>query len=341
MEHPNLVQFFRESLRRDEVKHTIENYQNYHDLPDVEALDQRMTGYTVMVNHFYDLVTDFFVYGWGQSFHFAPRFRGESFEASLARYQHYLAHRLRLAPGMTVLDVGCGVGGPMRSIARFSGAHITGVNNNAYQIERAKLYNQTCGLDALCDFIRADFMHVPAESESFDAAISVEATCHAPSYQGVFSEVFRLLKKGGQLGGYEWGMTDRYDPGNNAHQAVKKDIQRGTSLPNLVQTREIPAALERCGFEVLDCFDAAARSDPETPWYLPLAGYGYNLKELHHKPLGRWLTNRCLGLLELIKVVPAGAQSVSGMLNRGADALVRGGEMGIFTPMFFFLARKP
>jgi hypothetical protein len=32
---------------------------------------------------------------------------------------------------------------------------------------------------------------------------------------------------------------------------------------------------------------------------------------------------------------------VSDFLNLGADALVRGGESGIFTPMFFFHARKP
>ena len=32
-----------------------------------------------MVNNFYDLVTDFYEYGWCQSFHFAPRYKGETF----------------------------------------------------------------------------------------------------------------------------------------------------------------------------------------------------------------------------------------------------------------------
>ena len=36
---------------------------------------------------YYDLVTDFFEYGWGRSFHFAPRVRGESFKESLARHE--------------------------------------------------------------------------------------------------------------------------------------------------------------------------------------------------------------------------------------------------------------
>ena len=46
-----------------------------------------------MVNDYYDLVTDFYEYGWGQSFHFAPRHKGESFEASLVRHELYLAAR--------------------------------------------------------------------------------------------------------------------------------------------------------------------------------------------------------------------------------------------------------
>ena len=35
-----------------------------------------------------------------------------------------MAERLGLGPGLRVLDVGCGVGGPMREIARHSGAEI-------------------------------------------------------------------------------------------------------------------------------------------------------------------------------------------------------------------------
>jgi sterol 24-C-methyltransferase len=60
-----------------------------------------------MINHYYDLVTDFYEYGWGQSFHFANRGARESFDASIARHEHFLAFRMRLDKGMKVLDVGC------------------------------------------------------------------------------------------------------------------------------------------------------------------------------------------------------------------------------------------
>ena len=38
---------------------------------------------------------------------------------------------------MTAVDLGCGVGGPLIEIARFSGARIVGVSNNAMHLERA------------------------------------------------------------------------------------------------------------------------------------------------------------------------------------------------------------
>jgi cyclopropane fatty-acyl-phospholipid synthase-like methyltransferase len=82
------------------------------------------------MNQYYDLATEFYEYGWGQSFHFATKYKGESFEASIARHEYWLASRIGIKKGDTVLDVGCGVGGPLRNIARFTGAKVIGLNNN-------------------------------------------------------------------------------------------------------------------------------------------------------------------------------------------------------------------
>jgi sterol 24-C-methyltransferase len=59
---------------------------------------------------------------------------------------------------MRVLDVGCGVGGPAREIARFTDAHITGLNNNDYQIDRAVHYAAKEGLSDQLTFVKGDFM---------------------------------------------------------------------------------------------------------------------------------------------------------------------------------------
>ncbi len=59
---------------------------------------------------------------------------------------------------MRVLDVGCGVGGPAREIAKFTGANIVGLNNNDYQIERATKYATKEGLSRQLSFTKGDFM---------------------------------------------------------------------------------------------------------------------------------------------------------------------------------------
>ena len=59
---------------------------------------------------------------------------------------------------MKVLDVGCGVGGPAREIAKFTGCHVTGLNNNDYQIERADVYAKKEGLDKQLSYVKGDFM---------------------------------------------------------------------------------------------------------------------------------------------------------------------------------------
>ena len=82
------------------------------------------------MNKYYDLAASFYEYGWGESFHFAHRYKWETLRESIVRHEHYLASKLNVKKGDKVLDVGCGIGGPLREIAAFTGADVTGLNNN-------------------------------------------------------------------------------------------------------------------------------------------------------------------------------------------------------------------
>jgi sterol 24-C-methyltransferase len=113
---------------------------------------------------YYDGATELYEYGWSQSFHFSRFYKGEAFLASLARHEHYLAAQMNLRPGMRVLDVGCGVGGPAREIAQFTDCQIIGLNNNDFQIQRARKYTQKAGLENQVTFVKGDFMKL---SEQF------------------------------------------------------------------------------------------------------------------------------------------------------------------------------
>ena len=105
---------------------------------DSSSVKERENQYQTLVKNYYSIATDFYEYGWGQSFHFANRYRSETLAESLQRHESFLALKAKIKPGDKVLDLGCGVGGPLRRIAYLTGAHITGVTISEYQIQRAK-----------------------------------------------------------------------------------------------------------------------------------------------------------------------------------------------------------
>ena len=78
---------------------------------------------------------------------------------------------------------------------------------------------------------------------SFDGAYAIEATCHAPSRHGVYSEIYRVLKPGATFAMYEWCLTPQYDASNALHRRIKKQIEEGDGLPDMARTTEIDAAV--------------------------------------------------------------------------------------------------
>ncbi|KAJ3124005.1 Delta(24)-sterol C-methyltransferase [Nowakowskiella sp. JEL0407] len=322
-----------------------------NDIVDTTAaVDHRRETAQKLTNHFYDMVTDFYEYGWGQSFHFAVMWKNLSFDHAVARHEDYLALKLGLKRGQKCLDVGCGVGGPMREIASFSGSTIVGINNNAYQVERVGILAERSGLSALTSAIKGDFTAMPFESESFDAAYSIEACVHAPRLEMVYGEVFRCLKAGSYFANYEWVTTEKYDESNLVWKKIMHDLEEGNSIAKLYTIPECLQALKNVGFEIIEYRDLAAPhpdvpKDKINPWYAPLTGKSGSgqgtLRDFRMSPFGRAVTDVFVTVIEGLKIAPPGTRKVSKLLNLAADQLVAAGELELFTPMFFFLARKP
>ena len=336
-----LTSLLQDSLVSDAVASTVSSFERAYTGKGPESLGQRRADYESLTNKYYDLVTDFYEWGWGQSFHFAPRAPNESFAASLARHEHYLAHQLCLRPGMRVMDVGCGIGGPLREIARFSGATVVGVNNNGYQLERARELTCGAGLGHLAEFRKSDFMKLNASDNSFDAAYAIEATVHAPDKAGAYGEVFRVIRPGGYFAAYEYCVTDRFDPDNARHQEIKTNLEVGGALPDIPRPRQIDDALQQVGFELVEARDLSKNPGPGVPWYQPLTGSGFSLARFRSSQAGRMVTHGTLRVLQTLRIVPKGTLHVAKLLDMCAVAMVESGRLGIFTPMYFFLARKP
>lgn len=331
--------------------------------------------YAKMVNAYYELATLFYEWGWGQSFHFAQKKFNETFGESIRRHEYYLASQLEVKPGMKVLDVGCGIGGPYRNIARFTGCDITGITLNEYQVKRANELNRAAGLGSQVRSVQCDFMKMePFKDCTFDAVYAIEATCHAPVRQGVYGEIMRVLKPGAVFACYEWCLTDKYDTSNAAHRKIKKAIEEGDGLPDMARPQEVVAALKDVGFEVLHTRDMALDANPGgEPWYLPLmpswkiwtqrfqfTGARPPLPRVCAAPvpsaahaaiaralmpvcaeLGMAITKNALCVMEGIYLAPKGTYKVQQMLQQGGIGCSQGGVTGTFTPMFLCVCRKP
>ncbi|KAM4080231.1 hypothetical protein ACB094_09G176500 [Castanea mollissima] len=262
-------------LQKEQVLSTVQIYEKYHvhhggDEEERKAnyteMGRKLSLFDAVVNKYYDLVTSFYEYGWGESFHFAARWKGESLRESIKRPEHFVALQLGLKPGQKVLDVGCGIGGPLREIARFSGASITSINNNEYQITRGKELNRIADVDEACNYVKAGLMKMPFSDNIFDAIFAIEATCHL--VVDCYNEIYRVLKPGQCFAAYEWCITDSFDPLNQEHQRIKGEVELRNGLPGIRSMGQCLEALKVAGSEIIWEEDVAVNSP--VPWYLPL-----------------------------------------------------------------------
>jgi len=299
--------------------------------------------HTETVNDYYSLCSEFMQFGWNESLHFAPLRPGESLENSIVRHQRLMIGKLQLKEGMTAIDVGCGVGGPMRRVARESGARVVCLNNNKQQLEKARQKNMEAGLDHMADYVHCSFMDMSRfEPDSFDAGYAIESTCHAPDKKGAFAEIFRVLKPGALFWGQEMCLTNAFDPDNASHGAIKRELMHGIALNEIATFAEVDQALEGVGFEVIEGRDRSMQEGPGTPWYQPMEGDTGSFRNLLRRtPAGRRVMIGMLRLTEALGLFPKGATAVVRLMDRTARAYVAGGKAGIFTPLYCFLARKP
>lgn len=182
---------------------------------------------------------------------------------------------------------------------------------------------------------------------TFDAIYVIEATVHAPSLQKAYQEIHRVLKPGSRFGVYEWVMTDTFDPKNPTHRFLRLGIERGNGIVSMRTRTEALDAFHNAGFILEYEDDLAARDDP-IPWYYPIAGelkHARGLWDLftvlRMSRLGRGGMGMLLWVLEGLRIAPAGTRDTAEELSGAAECLVEGGRLGLFTPMYLMVGRKP
>lgn len=111
----------------------------------------------------------------------------------------------RLPPGTTLLDVGCGIGGSSRILAKDYGFEVTGITISPQQVKRAQ---ELTPADLTAKFLVDDAMALSFPDQSFDVVWSIEAGPHMPDKQVFARELLRVLKPGGILVVADWNQRD-------------------------------------------------------------------------------------------------------------------------------------
>ncbi|MGW2248853.1 SAM-dependent methyltransferase [Kitasatospora sp. NPDC001660] len=103
------------------------------------------------------------------------------------------------SPGITVLDLGSGYGGPTRFLAGNFGCRVVALNISESQNERHRRTNAERGLDGLIEVVTGSFQDIPFPDGHFDVVWSQEAFCHSPDRDRLLSEAARVLRADGDL----------------------------------------------------------------------------------------------------------------------------------------------
>ena len=105
---------------------------------------------------------------------------------------------LGLRPGIKVLDVGCGIGGPARYLAWKSGCDITGVDIQSGLVDAGNHVCKMVDLSNRVELIAGDVVDKALfQPESFDAFISLLVILHIENRKSLFDSLFSAVKSGG------------------------------------------------------------------------------------------------------------------------------------------------
>jgi MPBQ/MSBQ methyltransferase len=151
----------------------------------------------------------------------------------------------QLPAGTTVLDVGCGIGGSSRILARDYGFSVTGITISPQQVERAR---QLTPADLDLQFLVDDAMAMSFPDASFDVVWSIEAGPHMPDKAVFAKELMRVLKPGGVLVVADWNQRDaRQQPLNFWEKPVMRQLLDQWSHPAFASIEEFSELLEATG----------------------------------------------------------------------------------------------
>jgi len=173
---------------------------------------------------FYDRSSKLWEDVWGEHMHhgyYIPEDRTDHIQAQIDLIDEVLKWG-NVTKATSVVDVGCGIGGSSRHIARKFGCETKGITLSPYQAERGNELAKEQGVSDKASFQVADALDQPFDDDSFDLVWSLESGEHMPDKKKFVDELFRVATPGGRILIVTWCHRDL----NDGETSLTKKEQR-------------------------------------------------------------------------------------------------------------------
>jgi len=164
-----------------------------------------------------------------------------------------LADVLPIRAGHHIIDIGCGVGGPARYLAKRFGCRVSGVDITAPFVEAANKLTALLKMESLVEMKLGDGQQLPFADGVFDGGYAQHVTMNIADRARFFAEACRVLRPGAFFALTEHGLGPQGSP----HYPVPWSEDGSGS--HLVTPADTVAYLEKAGFVDVKVEDTAAK----------------------------------------------------------------------------------
>lgn len=173
-----------------------------------------------------------------------------------------LAHAAGLDATKHVLDVGSGIGGTSRCLAKEFGCHVTGIDLTEEYCRAARMLSTKIGLAHQVDYHQGDATQLPFPDQTFDVVWTEHVAMNILDKARLYQEMYRVLKPGGTLAIYD------VLAGPSGPVLFPVPWARTANTSFLVQPNELRQLLQEAGFTITDWLDT---TESARTWFVSLA----------------------------------------------------------------------
>jgi ubiquinone/menaquinone biosynthesis C-methylase UbiE len=170
-----------------------------------------------------------------------------------------LAELAGVEKDMRILDVGCGIGGPARTLAEKYDCMVVGLDIIEEYCNVAETLTKKTGLQDKVTFIQGNALELPFENATFDMIWMQHISMNIPDKRLMFREILRVLRDGGKLALFEVCSGDQSKPYYPVPWADDP------SISYMLTTYEFRQLIRKLGFKEYKWLDV---SDSSLEWFM-------------------------------------------------------------------------